>query len=83
MLLLEMISEFLAAICIKVTLEHFKTPQCLQCLDASLRVFSLPLSRHATLSFIFIDDISIRKKQKGENKWEIQKVTNFQIRRFE
>ena len=39
---LDMISEFLAAISIKVQFEHFKTPQVLRSLDSSLRVYSLP-----------------------------------------
>ena len=59
MLLLEMISELLAAISKKVTLEHFKTPQVLRCLDACKRVYSLPDSRHATFLFLFNDSISI------------------------
>ena len=56
MLLLEMISEFIAAIGLKVTV---RTPQFLRCLDAFKRVYSLPHSRHATLSFLFSDGISI------------------------
>ena len=60
MLLLEMISQFLAAISIKVTV---RTPQVLRCLDACKRVYSLPHSRHATLSFLFSDGISVRKEK--------------------
>ena len=63
MLLLDMISEILAAICIKLHLEHFRTPHVLRCLDASLHLYSVPHSRHATLSFLFRDGISLSKER--------------------
>ena len=44
-----MISEFLAAMSKKLQFEHFKTPQVLRCLDASLRVFSLTHTKHTSI----------------------------------
>ena len=81
-MLLEMITEFLAAISIKLHFEHFKSPQVLRCLDASLRVYSLPHSRQATLS-ILLSEMSSTSKNKLGNKLEIWNVPNFLIKRVE
>ena len=55
-----MTSELLAAIRINLQFEHFKTPQVIRCLDASLRAYYLQHSRHATL---FSDGISKIEKE--------------------
>ena len=67
MLLLELINDVITALSIRLQFEHFKTQQVLRCLGVSFRVYSLPHSRHATLSFLFSEGISIRK----EKKWDI------------
>ena len=80
MLVLEMISEFIAAISVKVTVRTLKTPEAQRCLDASLRVYSLPHSRKATLSFLFSDGVS-RKVLRIFGRFRMSQI--FLIKRVE
>ena len=65
LLLLDIVSEFLAALWLKKKpLERFKTPQCLRCLDACKRVYSLPFWRNATCSLLFKNGNPISKERK-------------------
>ena len=71
MVILDMVSEFLAAIC----MEHFKTPKVLRSLDTSLGVYSLPQIRHAILSFLFSNGISIKNENLIINgRFEISQI---------
>ena len=68
-----MISEFLAAISIKITVHTLRNTIGS---TMSLCLYSLPHSGHATLSFLFSYGISISKKDL-ENKWGFSISQNF------